>query len=601
MQYCEQIQINDFYTPLLMNKLKTLSYLLLGITVAGCNGLGKMAKNYPQVKHEVTPNPLELHGDSVAISIKGTYPPKYFAKKVDVTVTPLLKTSSAEHNFKSVTMVGEKSQTSGTKINEKAGGSFTYADKILYTPDMKAADVMVKATGVKGKTTKDLGSVKVADGTIVTPLLVMHNEKPIIGKDNFQRITPANFDGTIYYLINTYNVNPNFSVKKCNIYNKKEFAMLDSAIKALYVAPYTFKGVTIMGYASPDGKESFNANLAENRSKSSAKWVANQMTSAMKKMKMKGTVKPDSSMFTRNVTNEDWGGFQRLMSESDMAQKDMILRIVASNSDPAAREMEIKKMGKAYNEIAEGVLPKLRRSEITLNGERVGRSDEQIAQLVRSNPDSLSVEEILYAATLTNDNSEKLSIYQTAERLYPQDWRTSNNIGMVMFMNGDVDGAMTQFNKADQLSSGNPVVKNNIGAVYSRKGDRTNAAANYASATGAGDEVNQNLGIIDIQNGNYTAAVAHYSGSNSFNAALAKLLAGDKDGAMNTIESGPDSDTAMGNYLKAVISARKGDAAGVTRFLTAATKADASLKAKAAEDREFIKWFNDSSFMAVVK
>ena len=585
-----------------MNKIKTLSYFLLSISLAGCNGLGKMAKNYPQVKHEVTPNPLELHGDSVAVSIKGTYPPKYFAKKVDVTVTPILKSSTAEHNFKSVTNVGEKSQTSGNKVNSKAGGSYTYNDKIVYTPDMKAADLMIKSTGMKGKTTKELGSIKIADGTIVTPLLVQADEKAIVGKDNFQRITPANFSGTIYYLINTYNVNPNFKVKKCDFSNKVEFARLDSAIKALTVVPYSMKSVSIMGYASPDGKESLNASLAENRSKSSAKYLATQMTNNMRKQtKTKVTINPDSSMFSRSTTNEDWGGFQQLMQESSLPQKDMILRIVASNSDPEARELEIKKMGKGFTEIAEGVLPKLRRSAITLNAEKTGRSDEEISALAKSNPDSLSVEEILYAATLTNDMSEKLSIYQSAERNYPQDWRTSNNVGNVLFMKGDLNGAMSEFTKADQLNSGNAIVKNNLGTVYSRKGDRKNASINYSSASGAGPEVNQNMGILDIRNGKYADGVTHYSNTNSFNAALAKLLSGDKDGAMNTIDASPDKDSANGYYLKAVISARKGDAAGVVSNLTKSVQKNPAMKAMAAEDREFIKWFNDASFKAVVK
>ena len=180
------------------------------------------------------------------------------------------------------------------------------------------------------------------------------------------------------------------------------------------------------------------------------------------------------------------------------------------------------------------VLPKLRRAAITFNADKVGRSDEQISALAKSNPDSLSVEEILYAATLTTDMNEKLAIYQAAERIYPQDWRTANNVGSMLFVKGDIDGAMSEFAKADQLSSGNAIVKNNAGAVYSRKGDRKNAASNYASASGAGPEVNENMGILDIRNGNYSAAVGHYSGSSTFNAALAKLLAGDKDGAMST-------------------------------------------------------------------
>lgn len=258
-------------------------------------------------------------------------------------------------------------------------------------------------------------------------------------------------------------------------------------------------------------------------------------------------------------------------------------------------------MGKAYTEIADNVLPKLRRSAITINADKVGRSDEQISALAKSNPDSLNVEEILYAASLTTDNNEKLAIYRSAERVYPQDWRTSNNVGSILFATGDVDGALNQFTKADQLSPSNPIIKNNLGAVYSRKGDRTNAAAAFAEANGAGTEVNENMGIIDIRNGNYSAAVGHYSGISSFNAALAKLLAGDKDGAMSTIDASTDKDSAMGSYLKAVISSRKGDNAGVVSNLTAAISKDASLKSKAAEDREFIKLFNDASFKAVVQ
>ncbi len=578
-----------------MNKFRTLSYLLIGITLAGCNGLGKMAKNFSQVKHEVTPNPLELHGDSVAIAIKGTYPAKYFAKKVDATVTPFMKSSSAETNFKSVTIVGEKSTTAGTKVNYKTGGSFSYTDKVAYSPDMAASDVMIKATGMKGKTTKDLGAVKIADGTIVTPLLVQHDEKTIVGKDQYVRITPSNFEGSMYYLINTYSVNPNFRVKACDINNKPEFAKIDSALKALSVAPYILKGTTITGYASPDGKEAINADLATNRGKASAKHIVG----LFKKMKVK--MSPDSSFFTQNTVNEDWAGFQTLMQASDMAQKDMILRIVASNSDVEAREMEIKKMGKAYTEIAEGVLPKLRRSAVVLNADKVGRSDEEITATMKSNPDSLTIEEVLYAATLTNDNNEKLSIYQTAERLYPQDWRTANNSGMVKFNMGDIDGAMAQFSKADQLNANNTIVKNNMGACYSRKDDRANASLMYAAAGGAGPEVNHNQGILDIRNGNYSMAVSNLSASGSFNSSLAKLLSGDKDGAMSTIESSPDKDSAIGHYLMAVISARKGDANGVVNHLKSSVSMDSNMKAKAAADREFIKWFNDASFKAAIQ
>ncbi|MFM8431610.1 MAG: tetratricopeptide repeat protein [Bacteroidota bacterium] len=577
------------------SKLKVVLIGLVVISIAGCNGLGKMSKNFPTVKHEVVPNPLELHGDSVAISIKGTYPPKYFAKKVDATATPMIKSSSAEHNFKSVTTVGEKSVTNGTKINYKAGGSFTYSDRIAYTDDMRAGDVVVKVTGMKGKKTKELGSVKIADGTIITPRLVQHDEKTITGKDNYQRIIPANFDGVMYYLINTATVNQNFKNAACGFNNKGEFARIDSAYKTLSLAPYVIKGVSIMGNASPDGTERVNADLATNRGKASIKWFSDML----KKSKIK--ISPDSSFFSMSTTNEDWAGFKTLMQNSSTPQRDMILRVVASNSDPEAREMEIRNMGKVYDEIAEGVLPKLRRSTVTINADKVGRSDEQILATAKTSPDSLSLEEIVRAGSLAENASDKLSIYRAAERIYPQDWRCSNNLGTVLFGNGDIDGAMAAFSKADQLSANNPIIKNNIGACQSRKDDRKAAATSYASATGAGPEVKTNMAILDIRSGNYSTAVSNLSGAGSFNEALAKLLSGDKDGAMSVISSSKEGSTAMGEYLKAIISARKGDANGVIKHLTASISKEANMKAKAAADREFIKWYNDPAFQSVVK
>jgi Flp pilus assembly protein TadD len=578
-----------------MNYTKSVTFILIAAAVAGCNGLGKMAKNASLVKYEVTPNPLEEHGDSVAITVKGSYPAKYFAKKVDLTVMPVIKTSSGEHPFKSTTQVGESSQTTGNKINSKEGGNFTFTDKIAYTPDMRAGDVMVKIKGAQGKNSKDFEPVKIADATITTPLLVKADEKTIMAKDKFQKIVPANFSGQYYYLIMSSNVNPNFKVKDCNINNKPEFAAIDSAIKAMSAAPYQMKNIGITGYASPDGKEKLNTSLADNRSKSAMKYL---MSGFKKRKATQGT---DESFYALSSTSEDWQGFQQLMQSSDMPQKDMILRIVASNTDVDAREMEIKKMGKAYTEIADKVLPKLRRATITINADKMSRTDDQITALASSNPDSLSVEELLYASTLTTDNGKKLSIYKSAERIYPQDWRTSNNVGMIQFMNGDVDAAMSEFNKADQLSANNPIVKNNLGACYSRKGDRKNAAAMYAAASGAGTEVNENMGILNIKDGNYSAAVGNYSSSQSFNAALAKLLNGDKDGAMSTLEASPDKDSAAGLYLKAVISARKGDASGVVNYLGASTRKDSKMKSMAADDREFIKWFNDAGFKSAIQ
>ena len=558
-----------------MKYYKIISLFLVAAAIAGCNGLGKMSKNAGTVKYEVTPNPLEMHGDSVAISVKGTYPAKYFAKKVSLTVTPALKSASGEKSFKSINIVGEKVEGNGTKINMKAGGSFTYTDKMPYTPDLRAADVMVNIKGMKGKTEKMLPSSKIADATITTPLLVKSDEKVLIGKDNFQRIVPVTYDGKMYYPVNVSALNSSFKHKQSGINNKTEAAQLDSILKTCMAPNMVLKSVDVTGNASPDGKVDLNTKLADNRSKSSDKYLADRM----KKLKMKS----DSVALNKSSMAEDWPGFQKLMQESDMSMKDVILRIVASNSDPEAREMEIKKMGKAYKEIAEGIMPKLRKSNYVFNADKIGRSDDEISRLAKSNPDSLSVEEILYAGTLTQDNAEKLAIYSAGERIYPQDWRCANNVGMIKFRMKDVDGAMSEFSKADQLNAKNAIVMNNMGACYRQKGDRAKATEMYAAAMSAGPEVGENMAIVDILNGNYSGAVSHCGSAASFNCALAKLLSGDKDGAMSMVDASPDKDSAIGMYLKAVICARKGDAAGVISNLTASVSKDGAMKAMAKE------------------
>ena len=310
----------------------------------------------------------------------------------------------------------------------------------------------------------------------------------------------------------------------------------------------------------------------------------------------------DSSMFHTSSNAEDWPGFKAEMEKSDIGMKDVILRVVESNSDPEAREMEIKKMGKAYTEIADRILPRLRKSDIVFNAEKTGRSDEQINAMAISSPDSLSVEELLYAGKLANNDLDKqVTIYTSAERIYPQDYRVANNLGVVKFMKGDKDGAEREFEKANQLQASNLIVSNNMGAYYANKGDRKKAMELYSAAGSAGSEVGENIAALDILNGNYSAAVGHCSGANTFNCALAKLLNGDKDGAMSTLQASPDKDSAEGHYLMAVISARKDDASGVVSHLQASASKDANMKTLARDDREFIKWFNDANFKAAVQ
>jgi tetratricopeptide (TPR) repeat protein len=459
---------------------------------------------------------------------------------------------------------------------------------------------MLKIKGTEGKTTKDFAPMKIADATITTPLLAMKHGNVIMAKDNYVRTINKSYNGMIYYPINASKVTPGFKHKGSGIVNKNTMAELDSIMKSMERESFSLKGINITGNASPDGKLALNTKLADDRSKSASKYLEGSMKKGKGKGKDKDKTEAPAPAMNLSSNSEDWPGFQTLMQASDMAQKDMILRIVASNSDVDAREMEIKKMGKAFTEIADKILPKLRKSDIVYNAEKQGRSDEQISATAKSNPEALSIEELLRAGSLAPDN-EKGAIYANAERMYPNDWRGANNAGAVKYMAKDYDGAMSEFQKADKLNANNKTVKNNMGACYLAKGDRKNAMEMLTAASGAGDEVNWNMVPLDIWNGNYTAAVGHCGSANTFNCSLAKLLSGDKDGAASALASSPDKDSAMGHYLAAVIAARKGSAPDVISHLTTAVGKDGSLKAMAKDDREFLKWFNDAGFKAVVQ
>ena len=581
-------------------KNQTLQSLALAVvTVVGftaCNGLGKLVKNADKITYKVTPDPMEMHGDSVGIKITGTYPAKIFPKKAAVTVTPVIKYAGGEKLLKPVVLVGDKCELKGQKISNEKGGSFNYtSDKIAYMPEMKVATLELRAQGAVKTKTKDLPAKKVADGIIVTPLLVRNDEKPIIAKDNFQHTIPRTITGEIFFVISQ-------SVVRPSELNSPEMKAFGEFIMTGLEKNYTFKGINVSAYASPDGELDKNANLAEDRAKETVKKLmelSKQNVSKDKKVKLTFKAGEDKAFYNTVTTAEDWDGFKKAMEASTIKDKDLILRVLTMYSDGPTREKEIKNLSKTWAELADKILPKLRRSVITVNADENSRTDAQITALLTSAPDSLSVEEMLYGATLTQDMSTKLSIFQKAESKYASDWRTSNNVGYIYIMQNKLADAEAEFKKADALSANNPIIKNNLGICARWRGDRKAAMDLYKSATAAGPEPTYNMGVIEIQNGNYGAAVSDFGSNNTFNAALGKLLNGSNDGAMTTIEASPEKDAASGLYLKAVISARQGKADGVTSNLKAAILKDATYKQMAKDDAEFIKFRDNADFKSL--
>lgn len=563
--------------------------LVVAISLTACTGLGKLVKKADTITYKVTPDPMEMHGDSITVTISGTYPAKVFPKKATVTTIPVIKYNGGEKALKPVVVIGEKVEGNGTKIAYAKGGSFSYtSDKVAYIPEMKVATLELRAAGQVKKKIKNLPAKKVADGTIITPLLVKSDERALMAKDNFQKIIPRTQTGNIFFVINQSQVRGS-EMTSAEMKAFKDFVMMGMA------KGFVFKNMNVSAYASPDGELTLNANLAENRAKEATK----AMMAMFKDKKTKVDTATKEGFYNKVTTAEDWDGFKKAMENSSIADKDLILRVLTMYPDGETREKEIKNLSKTYTEVADKILPQLRRSVLTLNVDEKSRTDEQISKLAASTPDSLSVEEILYAATLTTDINTKLDIYKKAEAKYGNDWRTSNNVGYISLMQNKLNDAETELKKADALSANNPIIKNNLGIVARWKGDRKAAMDLYKAAGGA-PEASYNMGIIEIQNGNYPAAVTDFGNDNSFNAALAKLLNGNSDAAMATIDNSTEKDAALSFYLKAIAGARQNKADVLVNNLKAAIQKDASFKAMAKDDAEFIKFRENADFKGLV-
>jgi tetratricopeptide (TPR) repeat protein len=558
---------------------KSLAIVVIaGLTLVGCNGLGKMAKNADTVSYNVDPSPLIVRGDSVELNVTGQYPEKYFSKKATLEVVPVLIYADGEQAYEAAYYQGVDAAGNYKVIAYDAPTSFSYNDKIAFAPGMETSDVVLRAVGSQGSKTKEFEAYPLAVGVRTTPYLMQNDDKVILAKDNFVRITNHEQYAVIHYLINSSVVRP-AQLKDADMKEMSAFIKAAAANDRIELT-----SAVLDAYASPDGELTLNENLANDRAKSGGKVVASELK--------KNKITTPANFLQEVGKGEDWTGFKEKMEASDIKDKDLIIRILQMYSDPAKREQEIKNLAATYKVVAEKILPELRRTQIHLNYKKIGYSDEEITALSKSNPDTLNVEEILYAATLTNSLDEKLRIYMIAERNFPNDYRGANNVGYVLMMMGKPAEAKGQFEKALSVKS-NPISSNNLGAVVRQEGNRKEAMELFKKAASAGPEVNYNMGLVDIQNGNYTSAITNFGSDKTFNVALAKVLNGDNEGALSTLNASPEKDTAMGYYLAAIIGARMGDGTAVKTNLDKAVELDPDLAVKAATDLEFINfWAN---------
>ena len=559
------------YLPLLMAMVVAL--------FSSCSKkMGPLSADY----FTVTPQVLEAVGGKVPATINGKFPEKYFNKKAVVEVTPVLKWNGGEAKGQPATFQGEKVEGNNQSISYKMGGSYTMKTSFDYVPEMAKSELYLEFKATIGKKEVTIPAVKIADGVISTSELVnntLGNANPALGEDAFQRIIKEKHDANIMFLIQQANIRSS-ELKTAKEFNKEVANVNEAANKKI-------SNIEVSAYASPDGGVSLNTTLAENRENNTTK----MLNKDLKKAKIEAPI-------DAKYTAQDWEGFQELVSKSNIQDKELILRVLSMYQDPAQREQEIKNISSVYKTLADEILPQLRRSRLTLNYEIIGKSDEEIAKLASSNPSELNIEELLYAATLTNDPAKQEAIYTQATKQFPNDYRAYNNLGKLAYQAGNYDKAESYFKKAASVNA-TPEVNMNLGLISLMKGDKAAAEAYFGKAAGT-KELGESMGNLYIAQGQYERAVNSFGDSKTNSAALAQILAKDYNKAKNTLANVERPD-AYTDYLMAVLGARTNNSSMVTSSLKSAVAKDSSLAKKAATDLEFAKFFTNADFMNIIK
>jgi len=602
--------INDMYSGFNLG----LTYKFSG----GCN-LKNLAKEYDMVKYETTPAVLTEKGDSVVVTVKGTIPPKFMCATAAMYFQPVLTYQGGQYEMPCGTHVyGEKLSGTGTMIKYKEGGSFTYTCVFPYKPEMNTSmlsvtpivyeakeKVLLKKDEIKVKAKfVEMPKRDLAPGIIYTATRVQHDEITLIGDHGYQKEVLVSKTGAIYFKKNKFDLDMKFGVNKTDA-AKNGLKDLDSFIQQ----GWKIKDIAMNGYASPEGEETFNANLSENRSKTGNKWMIDQFQGwakeANKGNKDKKTVKAAVEAAGKDVNmtlqhhGPDWNGFLKEVQASNLKDKDKVLNVINSNNDPLKKEQEIRNMILIYPEIEKNLLPELRRSEITATLYEPRFTDAELLQFGASNPEKLKLEELLYAATLTNDNNVKVTILENAAKQFPANWKALNNAAVAQIAKGNLGRASELLTKAQAAAPNNGIIENNIGVVAAKQKDLKKAEAQFKKAATLGENTNYNQGVQLIPKGDYPKALTMLANAKcSYNLGLAQLVSGNTSAAETTLKCAPQ--TPETSYLLAITAARANNSKALYENLMKACQ-NADLKAQAKGDREFYSFANTPEFQNIVK
>lgn len=538
------------------------------LLMTSCSKLGPLSAD----NFTVVPNPLETQAGQVPATINGTFPEKYMKKKAVVTVTPELRYADGQvAKGQSATFQGEKVMGNDQTISYKVGGRYTMKTAFDHVPEMQKSEMYLTFDARIGKKQQNVPAVKVANGVIATSELyrkTLASENGCIAPDTFQRVNEKKQEANIKFLINQANI------RKSELKNNsvQEFVEMLKKINADREG-FNVQNVEIQAYASPEGGVKLNDKLAGNRKNESEKYVKN----TLKQTKVNADI-------DAHYTAQDWDGFQKLVAASNLQDKEVILRVLSMYEDPQEREQQIRNMSAGFRELADGILPELRRSRLIINYETIGRSDEQIKAQYSEDASKLSADELLYAATLDEPVAKQEEIYKKTAETYPNDYRAYNNLAALALAKGDTAKAREYAQKAASLGANTPEAQANLGLLSLINGNVQDAERAIAKSSGS-ESVNQAIGTLAIAKGDYAQAEKAFAKVNSNTAALAQLLNKNYDAAAKTLDR-VENPNAMTDYLHAVVAARRGNKFAASSYLKEALQKDPSLKQYAENDLE---------------
>ena len=532
-----------------------------------------MISKFNTIDFTVTPTQVEVHGGNIEIELEVKIPEKYFQKTAEADFRAMLAPSADSETkvfFDPVKLQGEKISSNGKTIGYITGGQFTYKSSLKYSEEMADYDLFATAIATMNDNSKSLGAVKVAEGVMATATRVKDSEEVAISNHTYEKVTVLEETAVIYFTVNQSNIR--YSQKSSDeIKRLKEFAKLG----------YETKNIEISSYASPEGTLDINDKVSDNRGES----TFNYAKRLMKKLKVEGANNND--LYIKSSRGEDWGGFNKLVNSSDMKDKSKVLNIVRNQKDPQKREEAIRDMAEIYDAIEDDVLPKLRKATITLRVYEPKKTEEDIVTLAIADPSQLDIKELLYAASLIEDNSIKKTIYNTVSKSFPNDYRAYNNLAGIYIKEKNMNKAIDMLGKASKYNANAHEVNENKGIIAALEGDYDKAASLYSSSNAS----NINKGILAIKTGDYSSASAKLKG-NGFNATLAKLMNG------NPVAT--TDNTAEGNYLNAIVNARTGNYDKCIDYLSKAIQMNVNYKNEALKDFEFKNLKDKAEFQALV-